>query len=99
MQGSQASLLILSQKFHRDWHAQVLTWSGWTDVRTVAVNGVYQGVLLPEGVQKARLEFLPFVRCAWIAHIFWLLVLVVLVFQALRSRVSAPLANEGVPTK
>lgn len=99
VQGSHASLLILSQKFHRDWHAQVLTSSGWTDVKTVPVNGVFQGVLLPEGAQKARLRFLPFVRFAWIAYIFWLLVLVVLVFPAFRSRVSPSLANEGVPAK
>lgn len=99
VQGSQASLLILSQKFHRDWHAQVLTSSGWADVKTVMVNGVFQGVLLPTGAQKAKLQFLPFVRFAWIAHIFWLLVLVVLVFQALRSRVSPPRANEEVPAK
>jgi hypothetical protein len=77
----------------------VLTSSGWVDVDAVMVNGVFQGVLLPAGAQKAKLQFLPFVRFAWIAHIFWLLVLVVLVFQGLRSRVSPPLANEGVPTK
>jgi hypothetical protein len=90
LQDSEASLLILSQKFHRDWYAQVLTSSGWSGVETVAVNGIFQGVLLPEGGQKVRLQFFPFVRFAWIAHAFWLLILIVLGFQALCSRLTVP---------
>jgi hypothetical protein len=78
---SPASLLILSQKFHRDWHAQALTASGWTDVTTVPVNDVFQGVLLPERTQKVHMQFKPYVRFAWIAHIFWLFVLMVLVLR------------------
>lgn len=96
MQGGQASLLILSQKFHRDWHAQALTSAGWTQAKSVPVNGVFQGVLLPEGTQKLQLEFKPFVRFAWIAHVFWLLVLMVCSFQRLRARIRSPFASEGV---
>lgn len=86
VQGSQSSLLILSQKFHRDWQAQVLTGSVWTEAKTVPVNEVFQGVLLPEGAQKLRLQFKPYVRFAWLAHVFWLLVLMALAYQALQSR-------------
>ena len=100
MQGGQASLLILSQKFHRDWHAQALTSAGWTQAKSVSVNGVFQGVLLPEGTQKLQLEFKPFVRFAWIAHVFWLLVLMVCSFQRLRrAHVKVPSASEGISTK
>lgn len=83
VQGSnQASLLILSQKFHRDWHAQALTTSGWSDVKTVSVNGVFQGVLLPEHTHKVHMRFRPYVRFAWIAHVFWLFMLSLLVLRS-----------------
>lgn len=83
---SHASLLILSQKFHRDWHAQVLASSGWMVARTVAVNGIFQGVLLPDGTRMVRLRFKPFVRLAWVSHIFWMFILMLLAYQALHPR-------------
>jgi hypothetical protein len=87
VQEGEASLLVVSQKFHRDWHAQAFTPSGgWADVETVPVNGIFQGVFLPVEASKARLQFLPCVRHAWIAHCVWLLVAVVLGFRSLRSR-------------
>lgn len=73
-QGAQ-SVLILSQKFHRDWQAQILAGDGWKSAVTSKVNGVFLGVLIPAGVQRVRVEFKPFSRFAWIAHIFWLLML------------------------
>ncbi len=86
VEAKESALLVLSQKFHRDWHAQVQTEAGWVEARTVPVNEVFQGVLLPEGAQKLRLQFRPFVRFAWLAHVFWLLVLTALAYQALRPR-------------
>jgi hypothetical protein len=95
----KASLLILSQKYHRDWKAKVLVASGWMDAQTVPVNGVFQGVLLPDGAQKLRLAFLPFARFAWVAHVFWMLVLILLANQYLRARFRASPAIEGMSLK
>ena len=80
MQGA-ASVLILSQKFHRDWQAQVFDQAGWRPAKTTVVNGVFQGVLLPKNSQQVRLEFKPYARYAWIAHVFWLLLLALLGFK------------------
>lgn len=86
-------LLILSQKFHRDWFAQVRMASGWTATMTAPVNGIFQGVVLPEGTQQVRLQFKPFVRFAWLAHVFWFLVLLALGAQALRFRAAQPVVH------
>ena len=74
------------------------TASGWLEAKTIPVNGVFQGVLLPEGTQKVQLQFKPFVRFAWIAHVFWLLVLLVLAFQGMRAWQPAPV-SKGISTK
>ncbi|MEM7376712.1 MAG: hypothetical protein AAF460_04315 [Pseudomonadota bacterium] len=68
--------LVLSQKYHRDWRARALTTAGWQDAETVPVNEVFQGVLLAPGVKEVRLDFVPYARHAWIAHVFWSLMLV-----------------------
>jgi hypothetical protein len=85
VQGEQNSVLVLSQQYHRDWQATVRTISGWTTARTVPVNGVFQGVALPAGTQTVRLQFLPFARFAWVAHVFWAMVLLFLAAHAVRS--------------
>jgi hypothetical protein len=79
-------LLVLSQKFYRDWHAEVLMPEGWVAALTLPVNKVFQGVVLPEHAQKVRLQFLPAVRFAWVAHVFWTLLAAMLVYRALRRR-------------
>jgi hypothetical protein len=76
------SVLVLSQEFHRDWQAHVFTQSGWVPAQTKVVNGVFQGVLLPSDAQRVRLDFRPYARFAWIAHIFWLFLLALLGFIA-----------------
>ena len=81
-----ASVLILSQKFYRDWQAQVLTGSSWTPAQTIVVNGVFQGVLLPSDTQRVRLQFKPYARYAWIADVFWLFLLALLGFTVWRER-------------
>ncbi len=80
------SLLILSQAFHRDWHAEALLPGGWSEAQTVRVDGFFQGVLVPAGARGVRLAFEPWARFAWIAHGFWIAVLVVLAWRAARSR-------------
>jgi hypothetical protein len=87
----QASVLILSQKYYRDWQANVLTPAGWAPAKTTAVNGVFQGVLLPGGAQRVRLEFRPYARYAWIAHVVWILLAAWLGFMTWSNR-----RNSGV---
>ncbi|MHA7681471.1 hypothetical protein [Cupriavidus sp. PET2-C1] len=82
------SLLVLSQKFHQDWHAQALTSRGWEPVPTVAIDGVFQGAVLPDDVRQVRLRFEPYARFAWIAHAFWLVVLVAIAAQFAMRRAS-----------
>jgi hypothetical protein len=72
---SAGSVLILSQKFHRNWRSQVLADGVWRPARAVAINGVFQGILLPPDAQRVRLEFRPFARYAFIVHVFWLFLL------------------------
>ena len=81
------SLLILSQKYHRDWIARALTGNGWIDVKTVLVNGAFQGVLLPEGISRLELRFEPFARHMWMSHIFWLCLLIMIVSRRWKQRV------------
>jgi hypothetical protein len=84
------SVLILSQKYPRDWRAQALADGVWRPARTVAINGVFQGVLLPPDAQRVRLEFRPFARYAFIAHVFWLFLFSLLVVRGWRSRLGRP---------
>jgi len=87
------SVFILSQEFHRDWKAAVFNKDKWEPAVTIDVNGVFQGILLPSGAERVRLEFSPFVRYMWILHIFWLLlftVIVINIFRSKRKRVCLP---------
>lgn len=77
-----SSVFLLSQKFHRDWEALAETKRGWHAAQTVEVNGVFQGVLLPPETRRVRLDFRPFARYAWIAHVFWLLLLLLAGFNS-----------------
>lgn len=92
---NQASLLLISQKYHQDWQARALTPSGWVEVKTALVNGTFQGVLLPEGTQKVQMQFKSVSRFAWIAHVFWLLILAALAIQAYRSRIRLPKGQDA----
>ena len=82
---SKNSVFILSQKFHRDWEALVQTNNGWKTAQTVEINGVFLGVLLPEGSLRLRLDFKALSRYAWIAHIFWVLLILLIGFN-IRSK-------------
>jgi hypothetical protein len=80
------SVLTLSQQYHDDWRASVRTASGWQVARTVLVNGAFQGVVIPATSNLVRLEFMPFVRFAWIAHVVWVIVLLMAVLARYRDR-------------
>jgi hypothetical protein len=81
-----ASVFILSQQFNRDWEAQVFDGLEWQSAQTIAVNDVFQGVLLPQEAQVVRLEFKPYARFAWVAHGFLALMLALLTFRIWRAR-------------
>jgi hypothetical protein len=82
----QPSLLVLSQQYDSNWHATIQTPSGWAPALTSPVNGVFQGVVLPGNTQTVRLQYLPFVRFAWIGGAFWALVLLFLAVQVAHFR-------------
>jgi hypothetical protein len=84
-----SSVLVLSQIFHQDWHAQVLVQESWEPAQTAEINGVFQGVLVPSDAQRVRLEFRPFARHAWVAHVSWLLLLALLASRARQKSRSA----------
>lgn len=74
----QPSVLVLSQKFHRDWTAEVLTPNGWRVAKVTEVNGVFQGVFLPAETSQVRLNFKPYSRYIWVGHFFWLFLILFL---------------------
>jgi hypothetical protein len=80
------SVLTLSQQYHNDWRASVRTASGWQVARTVPVNGAFQGVVIPATSELVRLQFMPFVRFAWIAHVVWVIVILMAVLGRYRHR-------------
>ncbi|HEV7877735.1 hypothetical protein [Bradyrhizobium sp.] len=86
VRGGQSSILVLSQQYHRHWQAVARTPSGWVEAPTLPVNGAFQGIRLPAETQTVRLQFLPFVRFAWIAHVFLAFGLLILVVQAIHRR-------------
>ncbi len=59
---SEPGLLWLSQQYHPRWRAR----SGSQALRTVSVDGFWQGVLVPPGTDEVELSFRPWVRWSWI---------------------------------
>lgn len=82
----EPSVFLLSQKYHKDWKAQVEIGPNWRPAKTVVINGVFQGVLLPADTHLLRLEFKPYIRFAWIAQVFWVILLILIGFKAWENR-------------
>ncbi len=80
------SIIILSRKFHRDWHAYVKTKSKWIKTQTFAAHGIFQALELPKDTERVRLEFRPYARYAWIAHLFWALILALLLVNTFYTK-------------
>ena len=66
-------LFIVSQKYHSQWRAEVLVADTWVQTPLREVNGMFQGVTVGPGVSQVRLSFLPYVRWAWLGHLFWVI--------------------------
>ena len=75
---STDNLLVISQKYHRYWEAQVLRGGVWEDAATTEVNGVFLGVFVPAETTSIRLAFNPNIRLMlWIMPVwglFWMTV-------------------------
>lgn len=89
-----SSVLILSQKFHRNWQALAFDQFGWASAKTTVINNVFQGVLLPPNVQRVRLEFKPYAQYAWTAHVFWLMLLIIIGCKAWKKK--SNWVNKGI---
>lgn len=83
---NSSSVLVMSQKYHRDWQAKVLTKFGWEAAETTVVNGIFQGVSLPPESRSIRMEFKPHARFAWVGHFFWLGMFALIAFQMWKTR-------------
>jgi len=59
------TLLFLSQQYHRAWRAR----SHNGALRTVIVNGFYQGVVLPPNTSEIELFFRQFVLWSWLPQL------------------------------
>ena len=81
---AKSSLLFLSQKHHNNWQARVFKNDAWQNAQTIAVNEIFQGVILPETTEKVRLEFKPYIRFIWLTQMFWLIMTLYLVFPLLK---------------
>ena len=80
------SILLLSQQYHRDWRAEAYVQSHWLPAETAVINNVFQGILLPQGTQRVRLEFTSYARYAWVGHVFWLILLGLVGIEAWRKK-------------
>jgi hypothetical protein len=68
---NQPSLLVVSSKYHPQWHAEVFDGQRWLDRPVLAVNGIFQGVALTPADTNVRLSFRPHARWMWVVHLFW----------------------------
>ena len=84
--GSRPTLLVLSQKYNRQWLAEWRSTGPWRRAAAVCVNGFFQGVVVPQGATSIRLSFRPWSRYAWFSHAFFAAALALLVFRSLRTR-------------
>ncbi|QDV09631.1 Choline-sulfatase [Planctomycetes bacterium Poly30] len=62
-------LVFLSQQYHRHWRAS----GSLSELKTVRVNGLYQGVILPVGETEFSLEFRPWSPWIVLSQLMFLL--------------------------
>ncbi|MBD1878311.1 hypothetical protein [Coleofasciculus sp. FACHB-T130] len=81
----QETLLFLSQQYHPQWRAN----SKDIPLKTVMVNGFYQGVIIPPGINEVDLAFLPYVLWSWLPQLIYAIlgcVLLIIWFVKCTSR-------------
>lgn len=80
------TLLFVSQQYHPGWRARA---DGRT-LPTLAVNDVFQGVLLPSGTRAVELEFNAWARWSWIPQAFFALAAALVLALRFLRRAPAP---------
>ena len=69
---NHASIVVISQIYHKEWDAYALVGNSWQKVNTFAMNGIYQAAVVPEGAMKVRFDFTPWVLWMWISYVVWI---------------------------
>jgi hypothetical protein len=75
------TLLFVSQQYHPHWRAR----AGGRPLATLAVNGVFQGVLVPPGTVELELSYHSPARWSWIPQALFALAALLLVARRLRG--------------
>ena len=68
---TRPTLFVHSTMAAAEWQADVYDGRQWLAARTVSVNGVFQGVVIPAGTQTARLRWVSAVQWMWVSHLAW----------------------------
>jgi hypothetical protein len=63
------SLVVISQRYDNQWRAEEFRNGSWVAAKTVAVNDVFQGVVVDAGSTRLRLRYQSTVRYAWLANL------------------------------
>ena len=71
-------LVLVRQQYHAAWKA----YAAGRELRTLRVDGIYLGVVIPPGVVAVKLVFRPYVWWAWIPEVLYLLVFLGMLFSA-----------------
>ncbi len=86
---TQSSLLVVSQKYHPQWVAEVFDGHRWVERPVITVNGMFQGVALTPDITTVRLLFRPYAAWMWVVHLFWGLYAAYIGFVRVRTRRNA----------
>jgi hypothetical protein len=81
-----AGVLVLSRAFHPQWRARGADAGGTHALRTLAADGIFLAGELPAGTRSVTVEFVPYSRLAWIAHVFFVVLAAWLAIRALARR-------------
>lgn len=79
------TVLVVSQSFHSNWHADARSFDGWRALRTLPVNDAFEGIIVPPKVESIRLRFTPWVRWSWLSHAAFGILAVLLAFTCYRG--------------
>lgn len=98
------TMMIASQAFNADWHAEGRFTDGWHPLTTMPVDDAFEGVVVPPGVTSIHLRFTPWVRWSWLGHCVFLILAVVLVLRSILGRSGdlgwlGPLRCKFIPTR
>jgi len=80
------TLLVASQSYNTDWHAEARSENGWKPLETLTVNGAYEGAIIPTDVDAIRLSFKPWVRWAWLGHVAFCILAFITALKAIRRQ-------------